>query len=117
MDHVGRRRRVKTDRRDGASLAKLHRVGELTAVWGPNVGHEAMRDLVRARLDAVYSLAPGSPAALRILVRQECHYTGRPGPSCIVAGWRISRSNTGSSTLCSRIRFRRSKSPRRGAIG
>jgi transposase len=55
-DPVKTRDRVKTDRRDGASLAKLHRVGELTAVWVPNVGHEAMRDLVRARLDAMYSL-------------------------------------------------------------
>src|SRR5215472_2660199 len=27
--------RVKTDRRDAASLAKLHRAGELTAVWVP----------------------------------------------------------------------------------
>ena len=43
--------RVKTDRRDATSLAKLHRAGELTAVWVPDVGHEAMRDLVRARLD------------------------------------------------------------------
>jgi transposase len=48
--------RVKTDRRDAASLAKLHRAGELTAVWVPDIGHEAMRDLVRARLDAVHSL-------------------------------------------------------------
>src|SRR5207244_7206843 len=46
-------RRVKTDRRDAASLARLHRAGELTAVWVPDLGHEAMRDLVRARLDAV----------------------------------------------------------------
>ena len=53
-DPVKTRDRVKTDRCDGASLAKLHRVGELTAVWVPNVGHEAMRGLVRARLDAVY---------------------------------------------------------------
>src|SRR5712691_12969798 len=47
--------RVKTDRRDAASLAKLHRAGELTAVWVPDARHEAMRDLVRARLDAVHS--------------------------------------------------------------
>src|SRR4051794_32179434 len=47
--------RVKTDRRDAAGLATLHRAGELTAVWGPDAGHEAMRDLVRARLDAVRS--------------------------------------------------------------
>src|SRR6266851_3556757 len=40
--------RVKTDRRDAASLAKLHRAGELTAVWVPDARHEAMRDLVRA---------------------------------------------------------------------
>src|SRR5438309_11477067 len=50
--------RVKTDRLDAASLAKLHRAGELTAVWVrvPDCRHEAMRDLVRARLDAVHSL-------------------------------------------------------------
>jgi Transposase len=48
--------RVKTDRRDAAGLARLHRAGELTAVWVPDVGHEAMRDLVRARLDAVHAL-------------------------------------------------------------
>jgi transposase len=28
--------RVKTDRRDAASLTKLHRAGELTAVWVPD---------------------------------------------------------------------------------
>ena len=39
--------RVKTDRRDTAGLARLHRAGELTAVWVPDPGHEAMRDLVR----------------------------------------------------------------------
>src|SRR5262249_3866866 len=38
--------RVKTDRRDAASLARLHRAGELTAVWVPDAAHEAMRDLV-----------------------------------------------------------------------
>ena len=43
--------RVKTDRHDAASLARLRRAGELTAVWVPDRGHEAMRDLLRARLD------------------------------------------------------------------
>jgi transposase len=36
--------RVKTDRRDAASLARLHRAGELTAVWGRRqrtTGHAA----------------------------------------------------------------------------
>src|SRR5689334_5751586 len=41
--------RVKTIRRDAESLAKLLRAGELTAVWVPDIRHEAMRDLVRAR--------------------------------------------------------------------
>ena len=36
--------RVKTDRRDALSLAKLHRAGELTAVWVPDAAHEAMRE-------------------------------------------------------------------------
>ena len=45
--------RIKTDRRDAISLAKLHRAGELTAVWVPDPAHEAIRDLVRARLAAV----------------------------------------------------------------
>jgi transposase len=48
--------RIKTDRRDASSLAKPHRAGELTAVWVPDAGHEAIRDLVRARLDAVREL-------------------------------------------------------------
>ena len=45
--------RVKTDRRDAANLAKLHRAGELSPVWVPDPAHEAIRDLVRARLAAV----------------------------------------------------------------
>jgi transposase len=44
--------RVKTDRLDAMMLAKLHRAGELTAVWVPDAAHEAMRDLVRARAAA-----------------------------------------------------------------
>ena len=41
--------RVKTDRRDATMLARLHRAGELTAVWAPDADHEAMRDLIRLR--------------------------------------------------------------------
>lgn len=45
--------RVKTDRRDATMLARLLGAGELTAVWVPDAGHEAMRDLVRPRAAAV----------------------------------------------------------------
>jgi len=62
--------RVKTDRRDAASLAKLHRAGELTAVWVPDPGHEAMRDLVRARLDAVRALRRARQQLSGFLLRQ-----------------------------------------------
>src|ERR1051326_2359443 len=42
--------RVKTNRRDALTLVRLHRAGELTAVWVPDDVHEAVRDLVRSRL-------------------------------------------------------------------
>lgn len=42
--------RIKTDRRDSQKLALQHRSGDLTAVWVPDEVHEAMRDLVRARI-------------------------------------------------------------------
>ena len=45
--------RVKTDRRDSLMLARLHRAGELRAIYVPDDTDEAMRDLVRAREDAV----------------------------------------------------------------
>lgn len=44
--------RLKTDRRDALSLGRLHRSGELTAVWVPDEEQEAIRDLTRAREDA-----------------------------------------------------------------
>lgn len=44
--------RVKTDRRDAEKLARTYRAGELTPVWVPDAAHEALRDLVRARLAA-----------------------------------------------------------------
>ena len=44
--------RVKTDRRDAEKLARCYRAGDLTPVWVPEAAHEALRDLVRARLAA-----------------------------------------------------------------
>lgn len=41
--------RIKTDRQDGDALARLHRAGELTAIYIPTPDDEALRDLVRAR--------------------------------------------------------------------
>ena len=78
--------RVKTDRRDAASLARLHRAGELTAVWVPDVGHEAIRDLVRTRLDAVHALRRARQQLSGFLLRQGCHY-GRPAWTQLHRRW------------------------------
>src|SRR5258707_2713497 len=78
--------RVKTDRRDAASLARRHRAGELTAVWVPDTGHEAMRDLVRARLDAVHALRRARQQLSGFLLRHGCHY-GRPAWTKLHRRW------------------------------
>jgi len=48
--------RVKTHRRDALQLARLMRSGDLPPVYGPQVGDEAIRDLSRAREDALRAL-------------------------------------------------------------
>jgi transposase len=71
--------RVKTDRRDSVALARLHRAGELRAIYVPDDTDEAMRDLVRARDDAVIV---GTQAKYRLkafLLRQGRRYPGREG--------------------------------------
>jgi len=78
--------RVKTDRRDAASLARLHRAGELTAGWVPDARHEAMRDMVRARLDAVHSLRRARQQLSGFLLRQGCHYA-RPAWTKLYRRW------------------------------
>jgi len=67
--------RIKTDRRDAINLAGLHRAGALTAVWIPDPAHEAMRDLVRARLAAVRSLRQARQQLSGFLLRHGCHYS------------------------------------------
>jgi transposase len=66
--------RIKTDRRDAINLAKLHRAGELTAVWVPDQAHEAIRDLVRARLAAVRTLRQARQQLSGFLLRHGHHY-------------------------------------------
>ena len=45
--------RVKTDGRDSIALAECSRAGQLRAVWVPDLGDEAIRDLTRAREDCI----------------------------------------------------------------
>jgi transposase len=69
--------RVKTNRRDALSLAKLLRAGELTAVWVPDEHQEAMRDLSRARGAAVEDLQGKRQQVSSFLLRQGLHYPGK----------------------------------------
>jgi transposase len=69
--------RVKTDRRDALSLAQLHRAGELSAIWVPDAGHEAMRDLVRARQTAVQTVRRCRQQLSGFLLRHGQAYDGK----------------------------------------
>jgi transposase len=66
--------RIKTDRRDGVRLAELARAGELRAVWVPDADDEAIRDLVRAREDAVKALTQARHQLKGFLLRHEQRY-------------------------------------------
>src|SRR5207302_1081397 len=67
--------RVKTDRRDAASLAKLHRAGELTAVWVPDARGDARSGTGTARRGDALRRARQQLSGF--LLRYGCHY-GRP---------------------------------------
>ena len=69
--------RVKTNRRDAVTLARLLRAGELTAVWVPEVAHEAVRDLARAREAAVEDLRRKRQLVSAFLLRHGRTYPGR----------------------------------------
>lgn len=79
--------RVKTDRRDALMLAKLHRAGELTAVWVPDAAHEAMRDLVRARATAVRVVGKARQHLQGFLLRHGRIYPGKKGWTVAYRRW------------------------------
>lgn len=69
--------RVKTDRRDALTLARLLRAGELASVWVPDEAHEAVRDLVRARRVAKEDVCAAKQALLSFLLRCGRRFPGR----------------------------------------
>jgi transposase len=69
--------RVKTDRRDAVQLARLMRWGDLTRVYVPTVEDEAIRDLTRAREDALRDLQAAKFRLKAFLLRPDIRYTGR----------------------------------------
>ena len=78
--------RIKADRRDAVTLAKLHGAGELTPVWGPDPAHEAIRDLVRARLAAVRTLRQARQRLSGFLLRHG-HHDNRPAWTLMHRRW------------------------------
>lgn len=68
---------IKNDRRDALTLARLHRAGELTAVYVPQTEDEAIRDLTRAREDAKCDEKRSKQRLLSFLLRSGFRYTGK----------------------------------------
>ena len=69
--------RVKTDRRDALTLARLLRSGDLSSIYVPTVDDEAIRDLSRAREDTVRDLKRSKVRLKAFLLRQDIRYEGR----------------------------------------
>jgi len=69
--------RQKNDRRDATLLARLHRAGELTPIHVPEDVDEAIRDLTRARADAMQDLCRAKHRLKSFLLRQGMHYPGK----------------------------------------
>ena len=68
--------RQKTDRRDAVQLARLHRAGELTAIHVPDAVDESIRDLTRARADAVHDRTRAKQRLKSFLLRLGYRYSG-----------------------------------------
>lgn len=69
--------RVKTDRRDSLRLAELSRASELRAIWIPDPADEAIRDLARAREDAVNARTQVRQQLKGFLLRHDVRYAGK----------------------------------------
>ena len=81
--------RVKTDRRDAEKLARLLRMGELTAIRVPTPAQEALQDLVRTREDAKEDDLRRRHRLQKFLLRQGRRYEGK---SWTQAHWNWIRS-------------------------
>ena len=79
--------RIKNDTRDAKTLARLHRAGELTAVYVPDIQNEAIRDLSRAREDAVIAGRKAKQRLSAFLLRQGIFYSGKSKWSKAYFNW------------------------------
>ena len=69
--------KIKTDKRDAQKLAKLFKNGDITHVRIPPESDEAVRDLCRARTDAVDDLSRSKQQLNSFLLRNGFKYSGK----------------------------------------
>ncbi|HEY5707612.1 MAG TPA: transposase [Terrimicrobiaceae bacterium] len=69
--------KVKTDKRDALKLARLLRSGDLKGIHFPDERDEAVRDLCRARTDAVEDLRRVRQQLKAFLLRNGYRYSGK----------------------------------------
>ena len=69
--------RIKNDRRDALTLARLYRAGELTGIYVPEPEDEAIRDLGRARDDARMAERKAKQRLNSFLLRNNLIYPGK----------------------------------------
>ena len=69
--------RIKTDRRDALNLVRLYRAGELTSIYVPTSEDEAIRDLLRCRVDIRRIERKTRQQLLAFLLRHGLHYPGK----------------------------------------
>lgn len=79
--------RVKTDKRDALTLARLARSRDLTPIYVPAVDDEAIRDLARAREDALKDLNAARFRLKALLLRNDLRYSGRANWSAEHLRW------------------------------
>lgn len=79
--------RIKNDRRDAETLARLERAGDLTTVYVPCEEDEAIRDLTRAREDAVKALKTARHQLNAFLLRYGMRYPGKTSWTPSHIGW------------------------------
>lgn len=103
--------RVKTDRRDALKLARLLRSGDLSPAWVPDEEHEGLRDVSRAREDAVEDLHRARQRLSKLLLRRDLRpptgvnawtkryrewlhqlKVGSPGPDAVLEEYRVAIS-------------------------
>ena len=79
--------RGKTDRRDCLRLAELSRAGELRAIWIPDPADEAIRELSRAREDAVTARTRTRHQLRGFLLRHAIRYPGKTAWTKMFGRW------------------------------